>query len=364
MFFVNLPYKINKSMALNNSNREDWQDVFEQAVALRDAAPWRFMEESELFGIKSLYSDEIGWCYFIGNSGEVFSLIIAIGDEGLSSYYNMRDPTMQYAGLGEQLFRFFNQRIIQVEFTNPAELEKQDRLLHKLLKIPTAGAFQHCKIREFIPGYPLALPKDKQLPFLADCLEQALEVALAYQKDEDYVCGPSEEAFMENILLRTCREQGEEDVVWEDSYVERAYPDHQIIVDTEGLPQLIETSLAGLERQKTKYFYFMRYMRATVNKDAKGGPAYRPIFAALLSPRSAYAHPPEMFHYKRLKSTFAKRFCRQLKELGYIPETLIVNTTFTATLIEPIADILNIELTYDPSAEEFHEFEHDFGSQF
>lgn len=350
-------------MALTNSNREDWQDVFEQAVALRDLEPWSIMEESELFGIKSLYSDEIGWCYFIGNSGEVFSLIVAVGDEGLSSYYNMRNPSLQYAGLGEKLFSFFNQRIIQVEFTNPIELDKQDRLMHKLLKVPTPGDFQHCRIRSFHAGYPEALPVDDELPFLADCLEQARVVVLAYKKNEDIIYGPDSNEYDEPILLRTCREKGE-DIIWDDSYVERTYPKHQVTIDTQHLPQLLETSLAGLEVRETKYFYFMRYMRGSVEKDAKGGPAYRPIFSSLLAPRSAYAHPPELFHYRRLKETFTKRFCRQLKELGYIPKTLIVNTTFAATLISPIADILGMELEFNPVAAEFEEFEDGMGGQF
>ena len=350
-------------MALTNSNREDWQDVFEQAVALRDIEPWNFMEESDLFGIKSLYSDEIGWCYFIGSSGEVFSLIIAVGDEGLASYYSMRNPSLQFAGLSEQLFTFFNQRIIQVEFTIPAELDKQDRLLHKLLKVPTSGDHQHCKIRSYVPGYPEILPKDHELPFLADCLEQALVVALAYQEDEDYVYGPDEESFHEKILLRTCREQGE-DIIWENSFPERTYPDYKVTVDTKGLPQLLKTNLAGLELKKTKYYYFMRYIRGSVDKDAKGGPAYRPIFSSFLSPRSAYAHPPELFHYRRLKNTFAIRFCRQLKELGYIPESLIVNTTFAQILIEPIAKELGIKLSLDPMAAEFEEFEEGIAARF
>lgn len=353
-------------MALTNSNREDWKDVFEQAVVLRDVEPWYIMEESELFGIKSLYSDDIGWCYFIGNSGEVFSLIIAVGDEGLASYYGMRNPALQYASLGEKLFSFYNQRIIQVEFTIPTELDKQDRLMHKLLKVPTAGGdYRHCKIRSYVPGYPERLPKDEELPFLADCLEQALVVALAYGEDENYIygSGEKEEEFDEKILLRTCSEQGE-DVVWDNTFVERTYPRFEVNINTEGLAQLLEKELSDLEVRKTKYFYFMRYMRATVDKDSKGGPAYRPIFSALISPRSAYAHPPELFHYRSLRSTFAKRFCRQLNELGYIPKTLTVSTSFAETLIAPIAAILDIELSFHPNTAEFLEFEEGMGSQF
>ena len=349
-------------MALTNANREDWEDVFEQAVALRDVNPWYMMEESELFGIKSLYSDEIAWCYFIGNSGQVFALNIAIGDEGLAAYYKIRDPKLQFYGFGEQLFRFFNQKIIQVEFTNPDELDKQDRLMHKLLKVPTAGNFQHCKIRQWQAGYPSVRPTDKNLPFIADCLEQALVVVQAYEKNEDIIYGPDTNGSPDKILVRSCQEQ-EDEIVWENKYIERTYPDTTITIDTSNLAEVLKTNLAGIERKDANYYYFMRYIRGSVRQDAKGGPAYRPIFSALLSPRSAYAHPPELFHYKWLRKTFAKRFCRQLCELGYIPEHLIVNTTFTFNLLEPIASLLDIKLEYEPQAKEFLAFEDEMGAR-
>jgi|GEM_PF-2284343 hypothetical protein len=350
-------------MALTNNNREDWRDVFEQAVALRDIEPWYTMEESEIFGIKSLYHDEIGWCYFIGGSGQVFGIIIAIGDAGLASYYQLRDPMGKELGLAEGLFRFWNQTIIHLEFTNPNELDKRDKLMHKVLEIPTAGNAQHCKFRYFQPGYPEKLPTDDQLPFIADCLEQARYIVTEYEKDEDFIYGPEEEFDEPKSLLRTSKEAGE-DVSWENTYVELSHLENNLEVDREGLATTLETELFGLEMQHTKYYYFMRYHRGTVTKDRKGGPPFRPIFATLLAPITAYAHPPELLHYKSLRKTFARRFCRKLKELGFIPKTLIVNTTFAASLIAPIAEHLGMELQWNPLANEFMEFEKGTGDRF
>ncbi len=40
----------------------DWQALYKAALEFKEIAPWDWMSDSDIFGVKSPYDGEIGYC--------------------------------------------------------------------------------------------------------------------------------------------------------------------------------------------------------------------------------------------------------------------------------------------------------------
>jgi len=45
---------------------EEWKGLYEAAVRLRELAPWEWMYDSDIFGVKNPYTGEVGYCCVLG----------------------------------------------------------------------------------------------------------------------------------------------------------------------------------------------------------------------------------------------------------------------------------------------------------
>lgn len=340
-------------MSLNAANRYDWEDVYHQAVALREQSPWEIITGEILFKVESSYFDEPGWCMVMGGAGEVYGLLVYLGEQGYKNYHDLQTAGRMQAPNFENYTCFFNQRLLHIEFVSPNELEKADKALHKAFKVPMSGEYRGIKIRHHLPGaFPDTIP-DEMLPFLADCLEQATEVAKAAHKDDTILWGPDEET--DQNLVRASVENKDGDVDWQTRYTDLHGPTWKLVLDQTALVATIETELSGLEKSDNTLLYHLQYTLNGV-KEGKGMKPYRPLVGTFLNMRSGFANKPELYRYETLSKVFAKRLCGQLQELGYIPRRIIANTMFACELLEPIVKVLDIELSYDPHRNEFQDF--------
>lgn len=83
-------------------SQQEWQRLYEAAVAFKKAAPWEWMEEDELFGVRNPETGEIGWVSIMGQAGEHYALALYLGVEGLHGFWaiheggEMLDPTVLF----------------------------------------------------------------------------------------------------------------------------------------------------------------------------------------------------------------------------------------------------------------------------
>lgn len=55
--------------------REEWRQLYEAALAYREHAPWQWLSDADLFGVRDPASGEFGWCSVFGAAGEPIETI-------------------------------------------------------------------------------------------------------------------------------------------------------------------------------------------------------------------------------------------------------------------------------------------------
>lgn len=347
-------------MALTQYNRPDWEDVYLQAAALRQLAPWDVLQSEAPFKVESPYGEQAGWCSFMGNGGEVFGLNIYLGHQGFTVFHNLRQSGTTNMPDYFSHTIFFSQPIIQVEFTNPNELDKSDKAKHKALGISASGRLNGIKVRKQLPGGIFGELPDDDLPFVADCLEQCAVVTNMVAKNAGFL-SPTDQPKPE-FLVRRGRETStgaDYTTTFEPGYA----TEWRFQPDNTKLDSVLEVELASLPRADKTVLYHFQFLYQIIAPSKKIR-EYRPLMGVFLDKGTAFAHQMELFRYATLENSFAGRFCRQLQQLGYIPSKIIVGPDLAVDLLIPIAAALHIKLEQKPMEREFIELSESMGRQF
>lgn len=155
--------------------QEEWRALYASAVAFRDAAPWRWMEDGEVFGVQDPERGAIGYCCVMGNMGEHFALGVYLGSLGLAGYWEMRDgPPPELQDPAELLN---TQLAVMASFEDRELLSPRDREQIKALGLRFRGRNQWPQFRSYRPGYQPWYLTAEEARFLTLCLQQALDVA-------------------------------------------------------------------------------------------------------------------------------------------------------------------------------------------
>lgn len=65
---------------------KQWQRLYQLTEQLREAAPWEWMADGDIFGVHSPVSDQVNYCTFLGKAGKIFGFAVYRGDRGLVNY--------------------------------------------------------------------------------------------------------------------------------------------------------------------------------------------------------------------------------------------------------------------------------------
>jgi len=164
-----------------------WRSLFTAAIALREIEPWRWMSDSEAFGVQNPVNQEIGYCCVLGALGEVFGLVVYLGSEGLDQYRKIQSGKLR-SGSPEIIH---GQSCLTAWFSNRGDLDKTDIKIATHLGLKPRGRAVWPQFRRFRPGYhPWFLTED-EAKYLTLCLEQTREMALRLRTNPEWLSAPS-----------------------------------------------------------------------------------------------------------------------------------------------------------------------------
>ncbi|MFD2328624.1 DUF6930 domain-containing protein [Cohnella sp. GCM10020058] len=158
---------------------QQWKDLYEAAGRYKQAAIWRWMSNSHLFGVRDQASGKIGYCSVFGNGGELFGMAIYLGSGGL------RTLTDMLAGkLAED--PMFSQHCLLFSFDDREDLKPSEYKRIKALGLRYRGRQAWPTFRLYEPGYlPWPELTAEQAVFMRHAVDQAMIVGQAYRSQLD-----------------------------------------------------------------------------------------------------------------------------------------------------------------------------------
>lgn len=157
-------------MTDERANAEDCRELFQLMKMIRDLAPWDWMEETDLFGLKHPDTDDIAFISVMGSAGEYLSIAAYLGVRGLFTFYEMQK---QGPYINRELV--LNTPQIHASFENRSDLTDYDYQLIKSLGLKFRGRYQWPQFRSFRPGYVPWNIDVAEAKFLAYVLQQIIE---------------------------------------------------------------------------------------------------------------------------------------------------------------------------------------------
>jgi hypothetical protein len=320
-----------------------WQEFYKVAAQFRDMAPWRWMFDSDLFGVENPETGEIGWCSIMGNAGEHFALGVYKGAAGFQSFWDL-------AELGEEGINIYNpehrniafgQLCWMISFEDASSVYPENKKHLKELGITFRGKGQWITATTNEPGFQPWPIDEKDLPFLILCLQQAMNVAI---RAEDTPSLLDEESW----LLRKPMLKGNE-LQWDDTYLEEEDIPEAIFEPLEPSEEFLKT-IKGMKRVEGAMMLGSFLLRQQIQESPKDRP-WNPFLLVTLQYGSGFIVTQEMIRYDDLKETLEPFLLQLFKTIGVVTTQLGYHHPPVGDLLEKICAKANIQLFQIPGEE-------------
>jgi hypothetical protein len=332
--------------------------VYQLAINFREATPWKWMRESDIFAVQSPVSGKRAYCCIMGKAGLLYALGIYDGDKGIQSLMNLQDS--EFSEPIDQMKAGLEQELYKVAFENSEYITKEDKAIYKKLGLKFRGANQWVQILEWRAGYvPLTVQEDaKDLDLIAYALEQSLVVLNLFKRDRAVLQRKDDE-----ILLRVPVVNNNQ-IEWTNQYI--FLPKVAEVDVSDFINKKLLEKAKKLPTQKAVLCFSLQYMPNPIGV-SKGDPETQPYFAKLalwIDYKSARIMGVKIYTPKSFKQDFTKDFFKQLHEFGSLPSHLLVNSEFAFEILEPMLEGLDTEVIFNPEVEVFEIIQSDFIEQF
>lgn len=181
---------------MNQQSHSGWAALYQAAIMFKEAAPWKWLDNEELFAVENPDGGEVGYCLILGSGGEEFGLGMFVGEEGYDRYTKVIAGEAEPEDLEENMMV----RSISMLFVDRDVLRQEDREVIRSAGLRFRGRNAWPFFRSQRPGYvPWFLEKGEVL-FLTAAIHQALVVADEVRNGK---LNLSEEK-SENLVLTRC----------------------------------------------------------------------------------------------------------------------------------------------------------------
>ncbi|MGF1669575.1 MAG: hypothetical protein ACFCU6_03935 [Balneolaceae bacterium] len=153
--------------------------VYSLALELNDLAPWQWMYEYELFGIKLPHNHQTYYASIMGSAGEYSAVSFYEGDKAAVEFLQLQEKKGAVRPDEILLIPY-----LMISFNDRSLLEDTERKRLKKLGFSLSDRSKWPVIHQNIPGHPPAFPHTTKLSDLLPLLEQTIHVARQAQKKE------------------------------------------------------------------------------------------------------------------------------------------------------------------------------------
>lgn len=303
-----------------------YQSIYLLADEIRKLAPWEWMYETDLFGVRIPGTDRIYFISIMGANGEFLALSAYKGYQGLFQFLELLDNPDSMPP--ETLFTIPH---LMLSFMDREALSDKHLAAIKKSGVKFRGRGNWPLLEDIQPAFIPVLPEGEALSDIPYILEQVVEVAHRALKDSDFLL--SNQEIYDQILIRT-PPTGKKGASWKDVYEtldpENTKEHYKLTYrpqDLDKVAQLPEASVVMqldlvllpnpvMERGKRGYFPF-----ALLFADKGRGvvPAMQTLF------------PEPDLH--AMYESVPQKVLEELQKLGYRPEKMEVRSDLLYALV-------------------------------
>src|SRR5215510_6601140 len=325
-------------MSEKNPTVEEWGRLYAAAGRVKQMAPWKWMMEYNVFGVRNPERDEVGFVSVMGSGGEHFAVALYQGAVALYDFLALGEADSVEAE------RVLEIPQLQASFEDRGRLEKEDRDTIKNLGLKFRGANSWPMFRNYAPGMFPWFPTSSESRFLTTALEQLLDVAPRVRDDEDVLCCEEDDEF----LVRVPRVENAR-LVWEDKIMLAPKPELKDAAPAPLDPQLRE-SLKQLP-EVTNVIEIELTMLPMPVREKKDRPFF-PYLLMLAEASSGVILGNDMLQplpsLDAMRAELPAKVAEYLLQVGVRPLQIAVRTETTARSLAPLAEELGIRIKISP----------------
>lgn len=178
-----------------NKNNPLWLRIYSLAKELHDLAPWNWMFETDVFGVKIPNTNRIYFVSIMGSGGEFSAVSAYRGPQALGQFNQLQDEQKMLPP--ETILTIPH---IMLSFTDRENLSPEQLASIKSTGLKFHGTEKWPSLEETVPAYLPVLPEGTSLSDACIIIEQTLDVARRAAKDPGFLIQEYEE--YDALLIR------------------------------------------------------------------------------------------------------------------------------------------------------------------
>jgi hypothetical protein len=332
---------------------EEWVDLYCAAAVLKKVAPWQWMCDSEVFGVKDPETGVIGYCTVMGRLGEHLALGVCLGEAGLAGLNGLRKKKRV------DFIEFMcTQTMLKVSFEDRADLEREDLKVIKRFEFVYRGKQAWPLFRSYRPGYMPWFLTGSEARFLNLAIRQTLVVTQRLQDKPDLLAAPQPGMYLVRVS-----EPGDKELAWHDEWL-NATPlaDEDavagLMAEVPAEPKLIARINSRARLQSGTWEVDIRPTPAPIAPP--GERPYIPLQILIADHDSGFIYDTDIREQTGYVAAFREHFVRVLDKLDQVPERILVSNQRTETVLQPVTETLAIPVEHVLKLVEIEQFYRSF----
>lgn len=313
---------------------DEWHKLYQAAVRIKEIAPWDWMVETDVFGLRNPEADELGFVSVMGELGEHYSIAVYLGPKGLHRFWGFQN--MGPSASVENLLAIPH---LQASFEDRKELSQKDRDVIKSLGLKFRGQHAWPMFRSYRPGFIPWYLEAPEARFLTHALEQAVEVALRFRENPALLTAVDEDSYLVRVPY-----QAASTLAWNDHWVSVPLPEPESIL----LPMDVDVLEHVKQLSRGRYTLEMDFFMLQMPIQEKGARPYLPYTLMVVDADSGMVLGNELLEPQAtLEATWGLvpvTVVHQLARLRSLPGQIRVRSAVLAQLLQPLVEELGFQV--------------------
>ncbi|HBA55507.1 MAG: hypothetical protein GXY80_08520 [Syntrophorhabdus aromaticivorans] len=333
---------------------EDWKDLYNITDTFKKLECWKWMTDSDLFGVRNPETGDISYCCIMGINKEFYGLAAYSGTKGLDTYLKIRSGDL-LPGTDDLIFL---QDCLILSFENREYVQNEDMSIIKGLSLKFRGRNQWPVFRGYRPGYhPWFLTKD-EVVFFSKVLAQAIDVATRFKKNRNLLSPPNDGVYLVRV---PCKEEGS--LTWKDTWCKPAAPVEDGF-DPEPINEIHVRRIKKARYRQHGVLELDFFFTPAPVQEKKGQRPYYPYALALVDHDSGLVLDMALAPQGEWQNTLQTKLLEYIDTGKAVPLRILARKKEIVAFLQPILSMLDVKVSLVKSLENIDGFRKALRQQF